>query len=660
MKKIHIFTASLLFYSLNTFSEGPGYSHKEDSDPHHDSLIHLGPIQVLGEYNKSDILNTVQTVSTLHGDDLLNKNQISLGETLRNEVGVNSSQFGPAASRPVIRGLEGDRVRVLENGIGLLDASGTSQDHAVATNPINAESVEIVRGPINLLYGSSAIGGVINVVNSRIHQNHFKGQYGAFDLRNETVNSSKTIAGKYDYGTDNFVFHFDGNYTDANNIDTPLGKVNNSEMEQHSVAVGATYFSTNKNYFGISYSNFENLYGVVKEEDADIDLNQDRVDIAGYYALHGWLKGVRIKSAQTMYEHTEFEDGAIGTKFENTGNETRVEFIQNNSGNLSGIFGLQTKFFDYEANGEEAFLPSTEHKMIGLFAFEEYEKNQWKFSAGLRSEFTDLKANTKKDFNTLSTAIGGIYSFNKNFSTSFNLSYSERAPNQIELFSNGAHKALGIFEQGNEGLDNESSVGIELSFRHQSDKNSTIFTLFHQNFDNYIALNPSGNFDDTDESGTAGDSSEDFEIYNFNQNKAEISGIELDWRRKLPWSLQTRLTFDYLQGKNTQTNQPLPRISPMRLGLMIDYIRDHYRLGFEWRSVFEQDELAQNETVTSEYNMINLNGSYQLNLGHETLMTIYGRIGNLGDVKARNHVSLLKNQLLLPGRNFVLGARVAF
>ncbi len=621
--------------------------------------IELAPIQVLGHFNSSSIFESVPTTSSLDGRELLLKSQNSLGETLKDEVGINSTQFGPAASRPVIRGLGGERIRILQNGLGLLDASNSSQDHAVATNPLSADSVEVVRGPINLLYGSSAIGGVVNIVNSRIQKNPISGFLGVLDLKSESVNSGQNYAGKFDFGEKNFAAHIDGNYSKAGNLETPIGTIANSNMEQHSAALGATYFGDKKNYFGASYSKFENIYGLVKEENAKIDLEQDRIELEGFYGLQGFFKGLRLKSAQTFYEHNETEEGEVGTKFENSGNETRVEFIQKETQSWSGIFGIQAQFFEFVAEGDEAFLPTTESRSLAFFGYEEYLEGDWKINIGIRGEFIDLEAesldnprtDTAQSSNVYALAMGGLYRFSSNFSTGINFSFNERAPSYQELFAQGVHVAIGIFEQGDPNLNKEKAIGAEWSLRYKEDNNQAILTTFYQNFDDFISLESSGTFND---------GLEDFEKFYYLQSEAELRGIEFEWKSKLAWNLESRLAFDYLYGQNSEKNVSLPRISPIRMALNLDYVRDRWRAGVEWRRVLEQDRTAPQETTTDGYDLFNLAGTYRLPIRKESAANIYAKLNNLNNVIARNHVSLLKRQLPLPGRNIVIGTRWLF
>ncbi len=664
MKSFSVLTFVIVF--LLSTSMGFAQSHEEDGDSHHDSVIHLGPIDVLGEMGKSDILHTVPTVSNLHGDALFKKSRNSIGETLRNELGVNSSQFGPAASRPIIRGLEGDRIRILQNGIGVLDASGTSQDHAVPVNPLSAESVEVVRGPISLLYGSSAVGGVVNIVNSRIHKDYLPGFMGGVDAKSVSVNAGQTYGTKMDYGVSNLMFHLDGHYNRAFNTQTPDGDIVNSEQEQHSVAFGTTLFSKSKNYLGLSYSTFQNLYGVVSETDVDIALKQQRLDLETYYKFSGFIKALRLKSAQSFYKHTEYEDGSEGTVFDNTGNETRIELIQRDRGGWHGVLGLQTQVFQLSALGDEAFLPSTDQSAIALFAFEEVEWTSWKLNAGGRVESTILQtdgqgffpAPLERDFFTGSLALGSLYKINQKTSTAINLSYNERAPTYQELFANGPHLAVGIFEAGDPNLSKETSFAAEWTIKRKSPLFFVAFTAFNQEFSNYIGLNPTGAFADTD--GTPGPSAEDFPIFNYQRQQARINGVEFEASHRILGFYSFRFTGDYLYGQNTETNQPLPRISPIRLGLELAYDNQSLASSVIWRNIFKQTRTAPVETPTPSYNTLDFNIDYKIKTDTSSLLKIYMQVNNLANVRARNHVSIIKDQLLLPGRNWVFGARYLF
>ena len=399
-------TLKVIIASLFLTSSAFAHTDKVEAAPR----VHLSTIKVLGESDKAELFDATQTALKLGGDELLRKGGVSLGESLEGEVGVHATQFGVSASRPVVRGFSGDRVRILQNGIGLLDASGLSDDHSVPISSLSSDSLEIVRGPLNLLYGSSPIGGVLNVTNSRIHDEFYEGFSGAFGVKADSVKDYRQSAVKLDYGANNMMFHFDGELSKSGLLDTPAGKVQNSRTEQNAAAVGFTYFTKSKHNFGFSYSHYDTLYGVVsdEEEEINIDLNQERVDFSGVLKTTGFLKEVRVKAAQTFYEHQEFEGGEVGTNFENEGLETRLEFVQSDENKLGGVFGLQFSNSDFKAVGEEAYLPPTESLNLAAFAYEHFKTEKTHYSLGARLEHADFDVTqgAQRDFLSSSLALG--------------------------------------------------------------------------------------------------------------------------------------------------------------------------------------------------------------------------------------------------------------
>lgn len=650
---------------------------------------HPQKILILGNYHKSSLLDQIPTVSTLEGDALLKRRATSLGETLKNEVGVNTTGYGPTASRPTIRGLDGDRIRILQNGIGVLDASGASQDHAVPVDPLTAEAIEIVRGPITLLYGSSAVGGVVNIRNSRIHEEVSEGMTGAVDAQGSSVNSGKALAAKIDYGIKNWMFHVDGSFNKTENVKVPgyvhskylrekaptnpepRDKMPNSASEINSVAAGATYI-TQKGYLGLSASTFNNHYGVVAEDNVMVKMEQQRYDVAGELRQVGWFKAARLKSALSVYKHTEVEDGISGTVFKNNGNETRIELVQNEWNDLTGVLGLQFNTFKFSALGEEAFLPKTDNLSTALFAFEEFNWNPVKWNFGARGEFSSVKPEAdanfalteKESFNTGSVSTGVLYNLTETISTALNLSYNERAPNYQELFSSGAHVATFTFQQGDPNLKKEKSLAAEWSLRHQSRFLTGSLNIFGQRFNDFIALSPTGAVDDTDESGVAGDSAEDLPIYNYLAQDANIYGAEMDLhfaisQDVLPgkWSIQVK--GDYLRGKNRSSGDNLPRMSPPRASIGLNHQIKKWSWDAELQEVFRQSKLAPNETGTDSYLQTNLGLNYKMTSDQRQLM-LFARANNIFDVEARNHISLLKDYAQIGGRNVVVGLRGYF
>jgi len=634
---------------------------------HHDSLTHIEVLTVHGQNTSNAWNEAVESVTVLEGDKLAKKAQSTLGETLSKEVGISSTQFGPNASRPVIRGLNGNRIRILQDGLGIMDLSGASQDHAVPINPLVSERIEVVRGPLNLLYGSSAIGGVVNVVTSRIHKNYHEHVSGGLDVKTDSSNDGQNMAMNLDYGANNFMLHVDGDMGSATDLKTPDQKIANSEYNQKSYSVGTSYFVDEDTYVGVGYSLYDNLYGVVAEEDVDIDMRQQRVDVLAHHDLKGFFTSVQLKSAQTFYEHSELEGGSVGTNFDNKGNETRLELYHRVNDQITGIMGLQTQISDFKAVGDEAFLPFNKTQQYAFFLFEQLQQKWGKLNLGLRYETTKVEADAgnvlatakDKDFNTFSAATGVLFNLSEQFTTGLNLSYNERAATFQELYANGAHIAIGKFVVGNENLEKEKSVAAEWSLRQKSKTMESVFNVFGHKFENYLSLNPTGNVDDTDESGTAGDSEEDFSIFNYEQNKALIYGAELSFTHFVNPNFQWTLKGDYLRGRNKTFNQNLARMTPIRLMGEVRYMGDYFNTGLEIQRVFQQDHTANNESSTSAYTMINFDYSHDLRVDDQTIM-LYGQLNNLTDEVAINHVSIIKDKIRMPKRHIVVGLRASF
>ncbi len=672
-----------IFIALNVT-----HSLAEDDPSHHHKL---GRILVLDEADKSTLFERVQNVTTLSGDSLLRVRATSLGETLKNEVGVSSTSYGPNASRPVIRGLDGDRIRILQNGLGILDASGASQDHAVSIDPLLMDGVEIVRGPLSLLYGSSAIGGVVNILTNRTHSQFEEGFHGAADTQLSSVDNGKTIGFKADYGVGKWMHHVDGNFRDNQDVKingfarsdrlrslSPLpanqevrDKQLNSANQSRSGAIGTTYVGQ-ENIIGASIATYTSDYGVVAEPEVQIAMEQSRFDLNGEFKNVGFAKKINFKSAQSIYKHQEVDAGAVGTTFINSGNESRVEFVQNKSGSLEGLYGLQSNMFNFSALGDEAFLPKTENSAQAGFVFEQWEFEHSKFNVGLRAESNRVKplADTRftqsdeKSFFLGSLALGHLYKLSSTFSLSSQISYNERAPNYQELFADGSHVATFTYQRGDSSLDKEKATALEFSLRYQNKSYSTSLTVFGQRFKNFIALSPTGTFDDSDGSGTAGDSPDDLPIFNYLGQDAQIVGVELDSRLEsafqlFPGRTDLFLKADYLQGKNTAIGSYLPRMTPPRASILVAHTYGNTTGDVEVQHVFEQTKTAPNELETDGYTQLNFGVLYKYTLESKQY-SVFARANNIFNAERRNHISVLKDHSQLGGANYSVGFRAYF
>jgi len=618
--------------------------------------------------------HTAQPLSVLTGEALDRHQANTLGETLSHEPGVTGSHFGAGASRPVIRGLDGPRVRILQDGIGALDVSTISADHQVTIEPFQAEQIEIMRGPATLLYGSGASGGLVNVVTGRIpeyvpaFEAEVLGQY-------ESANNGRTLGLKVRGGEDQFALHFDGLERDAQDYEAAIGTIENSFVESSNYNLGGSFVGS-RGFVGVSVGRYDSTYGIPVEEHHGghghegvfIDQEQDRINFAAQLdrPLPG-LRSVSFRSSYNDYTHTEFEGpGEIGTVFQNEAWESRLEFNHVPIGPFTGSVGLQYIDRDFAAIGEEAFVPPAEQQSFGLFAFEDSDWRDWHFEIGGRLEHQDTQPANGGDIShtVYSISGGALYEFMPGYAVGLNVTRAERAPALEELLSFGPHLATGTFEIGDSSLDEETSNNLDLSLHKTTGNMSWRTNLFVNVIEDFIFLqsqdrDDDGNADFVDEAGNPGD---ELLLANYAQADAIFYGLEAELLYGLfddaRGSLDARLFGDWVRGK-LEGGDNLPRISPARLGIALDYHRGPWQADIENIFVFEQDRTAPLETETDGYSMLNAGLSYTLNqTSAETRLFLRAR--NLLDEDARRHNSFLKDAAPLVGRSFLIGLNVRF
>lgn len=626
--------------------------------------VKVPEITVVGETSEPSLLDFVPATGVLTGTKLEKRKASTLGETLGQEAGVSSSYFGPNASRPVVRGLGGERVRVLENGTGVLDASGASEDHAVALDPMALDRIEVVRGPATLLYGNSAIGGAINAVMGRIHETRPEETSGKIESRYSTVDTGAVSALRLDGPMSSHgAYHIDASSRRSSDYRTPaLGSVTNSFNGGWNGSLGGSYVGES-DFIGGSFSKYASEYGTVAEKSVSIHMHQDRYDFAAGAKNLGWIESLRLKNTYSDYQHQEITNGAVGTTFRNHGDEARLEMKHHKVGAFGGIIGAQGGVSDFEALGDEAFLPVTTNQNYSGFFFEEGSYGPWQPTFGARVEKSEVKshdsaifgASETKSFTGASGAVGLAYAFSDTQSLALGLSYAERAPNYQELFANGAHVATGVFEVGDRTLSLERSNAFEISYRHKAERTQSRFGLFLQDFRNFIALMATGATRPNSEG-------ENLPEYRYRAVEARLQGAEVELKHQTPvtgGTLELELKADMVEGRDRTSSNPLPRITPRRGSIGVTYKTSRYSLDGEIQRIDRQSDVAIGETPTDGYTMVNLGAEMPLRFGDFTLDS-FVRVNNAFDVDARNHVSLLKNTAPLPGRNLILGVQALF
>ncbi len=636
----------------------------------------------------------------------MNKRSIqNIGETVSHELGVSSSDFGAGVGRPVIRGLGGGRVKVLESGISTMDTSTVSNDHATTSEPVFAEQIEILRGPATLLYGSGASGGLVNVVTNRIPVRMPEGVEADALAQYESVNNGYTTAASVNAGESNLVLHLDGMKRDAEDYDIPgfaelepdageePGTVENSALETESLAAGLSFIGDTAT-FGVAVSGLNSNYGIpghhieeaavpatVEEEGGvSIDLEQVRYDFLGSVKnpLSG-LSEIKTRWGYNDYEHAEIEPtGDIGTRFMNEELEGRVEFIHVPLGanDWNGVFGVHMNQRDFEAVGEEAFVPASEQDALALFLVEKADFGQWHVDLGARYENqqTDNINGDSVEHDLVSLSGGLNYDYIEGYQIGASVGRSQRGASIEELFAFGPHAATNSFEVGSLDLVDETSTNIDLHWQHEGDSQTFMVNLFYNRINDYVyQLEQDLNGDsvaDRVEADFSGDPAEILDPANeeeplllfHTQDDTQFLGFELETVIRLvdteQDSVDLRLWTDYVDAELTDGTN-LPRISPWRLGSSVDYESGPWVFNLDYTLTGKQDHTAPLEDPTSGYHMLNAYAAYTFD-SPASALTVFVRATNLLDEEARRHTSFVKHIAPLAGRSGLLGLRVTF
>ncbi|MGE0718004.1 MAG: TonB-dependent receptor [Alphaproteobacteria bacterium] len=642
------------------------------------SAVNLGSIVVSAPLglSRSDI---VEGTTVLDGDALERNRGLTLGDTLGRTPGVAATGYGPGASRPVIRGQGGPRIRTLQNGIDSFDASTVSPDHAVAAPLSGAERIEVLRGPATLLYGSGAIGGVVNVIDGRIPDRMPKGGVsGTGRLEYGTAARDLTGFGSIDTALgSNFVMHADGYATNAGDYTAGggIGKIENSFVRLRGGSVGASWLGE-RAYAGLSVARFATKYGIPsgghthageeeeghdhehEEEAAErvtIDMRQTRWDAKfGVYDPIAGIAELRGRIGYGEYRHTELEDGVPDTTFRNRSWEGRLEAAHTPIGGISGVVGVQGGRRDFKVTGDEAFAPPTVTETAAVFVLEKYEAGPWLLTAGARLERTSVTpsgVDRERSFTGTSFSAGATYRLDEAWSLGASLSRTERAPSAEELFADGPHAGTASFEIGDPNLRKEQAWTAEVSLRKRRGDVTGGVNLFASRYRNFIFPDFTGQVADG------------LDVLQYRQADADFRGVELEaaWTflRGAGWSMAVDGHLDYVRAENRSTGTPLPRIPPLGylFGVSADLGQLTLRGEVEGRA--RQGRTAPDETETGGYTFLNASiGWRPLPDSDDLLLRIEGR--NLTDAAGRNHVSFLKDVAPLRGREIRLVGQVRF
>lgn len=639
------------------------------------------------------------------GMGLLLRSKTTLGETLDGVPGVSSTYFGPNASRPIIRGLDGDRIRILGNGGATLDASSLSYDHSVTADPISIERIEVLRGPGALLYGGSAVGGVVNVIDNRIPREALfdekGGVGGKVDLGLATGNREKSSGALLEGGNDRYTLHVDAFNRETGDVKVPAdlactkGGVNtitnricNSASKVRGGAVGGSVFF-DQGYLGASVSTYRSNYGTVAEDDVTIDMKSDRVALEGEVRnLGGPVQSIKGQLSHTDYMHTEFEGTTPGTVFKNKGSDFRLEARHARFGNLDGVVGFQAENNRFSADGAEAFAPYSKTSQNAVFAYEEYGTSWGKLSFGGRLESVKVESlgnplvarftPLTRDFTPHSYALGALWNTAPGWQVTTNLAYTERAPKDYELFAQGPHVATNAWETGDATLGKEKSKSLDVGTSWKSGANRFAANVYMHRFRNYIGLLATGNtygqeLGNLNPADLDGDGVDDADPDNailpefaYTGVRARFVGLEASGNVRLLEGSSTvdlALRGDLVRATNLSSGQPLPRIAPVRLGASLLWASGPWGSSIGFDHAMAQNRVAAGQRATSAYTLWNLAATYRTKAGPSSLLW-YARVDNLTNQLAYSASSVLTTTAFpkapLPGRSLKVGLQVAF
>lgn len=631
----------------------------------------MDEIEVTANPLRTSSAEAAKPASVLAGGELEDRRRGTIGETVSEETGVQSSYFGPGVGRPVIRGQDGARVQVLSGGTGALDASTVSVDHALTIEPFVAEQIEVLKGPSTLFYGAGAIGGVVNVVDGRIpDQLQQEGVSGRAELSGDSGSNMRGGVARIDATAGLFALHADAFLRDADNVEAPGtedGEIENSAIETSGGAIGGVaYADGGHGFLGMALSGYNSLYGIpggaheheagdahdAEAEAVRIDMSQTRIDFKA--GVDGPFRGVEktvFKFTRNDYEHVELEGDEIGTRFENEAHEARLELNLEAIGAWTGAFGVQASQRDLVAIGEEAFVPANQTDDLGLFLIERAGFGPWSVEAGLRYDQQDVVTDlARADHDAVSFSLAGLYEINAQWQWSLSFDRAERAPTAEELFSFGPHIATQSFEVGDAALDTETAQQFETGLRFRSERFEAKAQVYHNDFSDFIYL------------ATAGDIEDELPVRVWSQSDAIFTGYEIEARTLLADSeagrFDLRLFADAVDAEFDDGSN-LPRIAPARFGAGLEWQFGawHARLGgIRYQA---QDDIAEFETATPGYTLINAHVSYAFQSG-ETEWEAFVDGNNLTDQEAHVHTSFLKDNAPLPGRNLRFGIRSYF
>jgi iron complex outermembrane recepter protein len=641
----------------------------------------------------TDLGNAGAPYSVIAGEVLQQRRRATLGETLAGVPGLSASYFGPNASRPIVRGLDSERVLILESGASSADAASLSPDHAVPIEPFALDRIELLRGPVALLYGSAALGGVVNTVSQRIPKQRFNVPQADVLTQWGGAEREALVAARLNASAGAFSTHLDASSRETDDLRVPRftrtdgassARVVNSAQTTQSAALGASMVGTD-GYLGLSANTYRSRYGVVVEDDVTIDMKRDKLSLEGSKGFDGALiREITGYVTASRYQHQEIEgSGAVGTTFSNNAEAWRLQAQTRRYGPWQSTLGASGEHTRFSAIGAEAFVPPSDTTSAAVFAMQQATFGGTMLAMAARLESTRVRTREvateegglrfgsadKKRASLRNVSFAATQPLTSYLTLQSNLSYSERAPSYFERYADGVHLATGAYERGDRTLPKETSTQVDLGLTWKRNKHSAQFTAFAARYKNFIALEATGEtFAEVHEDGER----LDVPIYAFRAVPARITGVEgaasvrlIDGRS----TLDVTGKLDAVRATNTQTREPLPRIAPIRFTLGADYAQEAWGVRGEIVHALRQSRIPAEERYataagdgsTPAFTLLNVAVSHAFTWS-ALKGNVFLRLNNLSNALAYNASSIrtVRELAPLPGRSARIGIELKF
>jgi iron complex outermembrane receptor protein len=598
-------------------------------------------VTVTATGSEQSVFESFQSVNTVDSIRLAQESHTSIGEVLDKEPGIAKRSFGPGSSRPVVRGFDGDRVQVTQDGAQTGSLGSQSGDHAEPIDVLSLERLEVVKGPATLLYGSSAVGGVVNAVTG--HDYAHEGWRGYFTGVGGTTNNQGGASGGIEYGTGKWMFWGNGTLQRTGDYDTPLGRVEQSFTRNGNGLVGFGHYG-DKGFASFTYAHDRRRYGIPfasffesggEETGSDVSIEARRHNFrfnGGWRDLEGFVNGFRLTLDYSDYSHDELEGEEVGTRFNNKNFMLRGVFDQRKTGRFTGSWGFSGFRRDYKTAGEEALAPPTIQNNFAVFGIQEIDFERVRFQVGGRVEHNGYRpeGSVARSFTGFSGGAGVRVGLWQDGAFVSNYTYSYRAPALEELYNNGPHLGNLTFEVGNTQLTRERNDGIDFSLRHDSKRVRGVANFYYYDIKDFVFLAPTGEVEDN------------LIVAVYDQADSRFYGTELNLDIAAHESLWVNMGFDYVNAQLKETGTPLPRIPPMRARVGLDWRYKGFNVRPEASFVRDQERIFPTETRTPGYALFDVVASYTVARPHYAQVFSVNAF-NLGDRVYRNHLSFIKD-----------------